>query len=213
MTSYTTDVADDTTSDRDLISADKVQGTPVYNHADERLGTVNSIYIDKRGGDVVYVAMSFGGFLGIGEKYHPLPWELLDYDTAIGGYRVDLDREDLIDAPSYDLPALAAYDFDTDAGGINDYYSQRFQTAETIAQPNGSTPPPLGFFSPKAQSRRNPGLDGTVPTPAKKDAEKVVATTDGQAAIGPQGAMSVSDYENSNAGAALAHRDESERGR
>lgn len=119
--------------DRTLISADKVQGTAVYNHDDEKLGSVDSIYIDKHTGEVAYVVMSFGGFLGIGEKYHPLPWDLLDYDPEIGGYRVDLDRDDLIDAPSYDRTALNDYDFDTDTGGVEDYYTERFRTVSSDA--------------------------------------------------------------------------------
>jgi hypothetical protein len=45
--------------------------------------------------------MSFGGFLGIGERYHPLPWDKLTYDTALGGYVVDVTREQLEGAPSY----------------------------------------------------------------------------------------------------------------
>ena len=47
--------------------------------------------------------MSFGGFLGIGESYHPLPWKVLTYDTRQGGYVVDLDRSRLEAAPS-DMP-------------------------------------------------------------------------------------------------------------
>jgi hypothetical protein len=45
--------------------------------------------------------MSFGGFLGIGEKYHPLPWSLLKYDTRVGGYVVDIDKKTLEAAPSF----------------------------------------------------------------------------------------------------------------
>ena len=47
--------------------------------------TIDDIVIGKRDGHAEYAIMSFGGFLGIGEKYHPLPWESLTYDTARGG--------------------------------------------------------------------------------------------------------------------------------
>jgi hypothetical protein len=50
---------------------------------------------------LAYAVMSFGGFLGIGESYHPLPWRILSYDTALGGYVVDLDRRRLEGAPTY----------------------------------------------------------------------------------------------------------------
>ena len=57
--------------------------------------------VDKVTGQVAYAVMSFGGFLGLGQSYHPLPWRLLTYDTKVGGYVVDLDKERLQDAPSY----------------------------------------------------------------------------------------------------------------
>ncbi|MBC7504502.1 MAG: PRC-barrel domain-containing protein [Sandarakinorhabdus sp.] len=106
-----------------LISADKVHGTEVYNRGGDHLGSVDSIMIDKASGKVAYVVMSFGGFLGIGEKYHPLPWEVLDYEPAIGGYRVDLDRDALIDAPSYSRADIDAYDYERNAADIDGYYA------------------------------------------------------------------------------------------
>jgi sporulation protein YlmC with PRC-barrel domain len=84
-----------------LISSDKVEGTPVYNPKGERLGKVHHLMIDKYTGQVAYAVISFGGFLGIGEKYNPLPWKMLTYDTRLGGYIVDLDRGRLEKAPSY----------------------------------------------------------------------------------------------------------------
>jgi hypothetical protein len=90
-----------------LISSDKVEDTPVYNPKGEHLGKVHHLMIDKFTGHVAYAVMSFGGFLGIGEKYHPLPWKMLTYDTRMGGYVVDFDRDRLDKAPSYterDMP-------------------------------------------------------------------------------------------------------------
>jgi hypothetical protein len=84
-----------------LISSDKVEGTSVYNRAGESLGSVYTVMIDKYSGQVAYAVMSFGGFLGIGERYHPLPWKALTYDTRLGGYVVDVSREQLERAPSY----------------------------------------------------------------------------------------------------------------
>ena len=56
--------------------------------------------------------MSFGGFLGMGESYHPLPWDALDYDTDRGGYVVNIDKDRLKDAPSYARDKQPAYDRD-----------------------------------------------------------------------------------------------------
>ena len=56
-----------------LIASDKVEGTAVYDRQSNHLGSVYNVMIDKFSGQVAYAVMSFGGFLGIGERYHPLP--------------------------------------------------------------------------------------------------------------------------------------------
>lgn len=93
------DVATDET--HNLISADKVTGTSVYNRQGEKLGSVYDVMLNKMNGQVAYAIMSFGGFLGVGESYHPLPWRALTYDTRVGGYIVDIDRNRLENAPYY----------------------------------------------------------------------------------------------------------------
>lgn len=85
----------------DLIASNKVEGTAVYNRQGEKLGEVYNFMVGKRSGKVAYAIMSFGGFLGIGEKYHPVPWDALTYDTGKKGYVVDANRERLMGAPSY----------------------------------------------------------------------------------------------------------------
>lgn len=84
-----------------LISSEKVNGTAVYNRNGDSLGTVHHLMIDKFNGNVEYAVMSFGGFLGIGESYHPLPWHALTYDTQLEGYVADVDRAKLERAPRY----------------------------------------------------------------------------------------------------------------
>jgi hypothetical protein len=90
---------DETTN---LISGDKVSGTKVYNTAGESIGEIRDLMIDKTSGKVAYAVMSFGGFLGMGEKYHPLPWALLKYDTSREGYVVNLSKTQLEGGPAYD---------------------------------------------------------------------------------------------------------------
>ena len=105
---------------QNLISADKVVGTNVYNRAGEKLGSVYGLMLNKLNGQVAYAVMSFGGFLGIGESYHPLPWRILTYDTRLGGYVVDLDRRQLEDAPTY--TAASEPDWRTYSERIDAYY-------------------------------------------------------------------------------------------
>jgi hypothetical protein len=85
-----------------LIAGSKVKGTNVYNLAGEKLGSVEDLMIDKVSGRAIYAVMSFGGFLGMGEKHHPLPWSTLKYDTQKAGYVVNLDKKVLEGAPNYD---------------------------------------------------------------------------------------------------------------
>jgi sporulation protein YlmC with PRC-barrel domain len=105
-----------------LIASNKVEGTAVYNRQGERLGSIYNFMVDKRSGQVEYAVLSFGGFLGIGEDYYPLPWKALTYDTALGGYVVDLDKDRLRNAPNYaasDNPDWRDPDY---GRRIDDYY-------------------------------------------------------------------------------------------
>ena len=107
-----------------LIAASKVSGTNVYNSEGESLGSIYDVMIDKRSGDVSYAVMSFGGFLGIGEEYSPLPWSSLHYDTGKGGYVVDIDKETLQGGPRYTEGEYDRWDDPAYTRGINDYYSR-----------------------------------------------------------------------------------------
>ena len=87
-----------------LIASDKVEGTNVFDSKGEKLGTVRKVMIGKRDGRVHHVVMGFGGLFGMGEDNYPLPWDALDYDTELDGYKMkslskdDLDKDK---APSY----------------------------------------------------------------------------------------------------------------
>jgi len=95
-----------------LVSADRVQGTAVFNRDGERLGAIAQVFIDKVTGQAEFASLSFGGVLGIGAKYHPLPWSVLTYDPSKEGFVVDLDKTVLTGSPSYDEDRLAASDVD-----------------------------------------------------------------------------------------------------
>jgi PRC-barrel domain len=84
-----------------LIASDKVENTPVYRSNGEQVGTIQRVMIDKLSGKVAYAVMSFGGFMGIGEDYYPLPWSVLTYNERLGGYEVNLTEQQLKGAPHY----------------------------------------------------------------------------------------------------------------
>jgi len=93
------DVARDETYS--LIASDKVEGTAVYGPDGDKIGSVENVMIDKLSGRVAYAVLTFGGFLGMGNDYYPLPWAALKYDENLGGYRVNITRDQLETAPKY----------------------------------------------------------------------------------------------------------------
>jgi hypothetical protein len=84
-----------------LIGSDKVEGTTVYDAKGEKMGSIERVMIGKHSGQVAYAVLSFGGFLGIGSDYYPIPWASLSYDTNLGGYRTTITEQQLRGAPKY----------------------------------------------------------------------------------------------------------------
>jgi sporulation protein YlmC with PRC-barrel domain len=88
-----------------LISAGKVQSTPVYSERAELLGEIYDVMLEKRTGRIAYAVLTFGGILGLGQKYVPLPWGLLSYDIAQGGYVIAVPKEALEKGPALNAQA------------------------------------------------------------------------------------------------------------
>jgi hypothetical protein len=108
-----------------LIASNKVEGTNVYGRDGERLGHIYNFMVDKFSGKVEYAVMVYGGFMGLGERYYPLPWRTLSYDTRAGGYRIELSRNDLKTAPSFDRDTEPR--FDRKYGSrVHDYYGLNY---------------------------------------------------------------------------------------
>src|SRR5436190_10675271 len=84
-----------------LVASDRVEGTPVRRSNGSKVGTIERLMIDKLSGNVAYAVLSFGGFLGMGQKHLPIPWVRLKYDRTLGAYQVDLTAEELSRAPSF----------------------------------------------------------------------------------------------------------------
>jgi PRC-barrel domain protein len=106
----------------DLIASDKVEGTPVYRSNGEQIGSIERIMIGKRSGKVGYAVMSFGGFMGIGEDYYPLPWSLLTYNERLGGYEVNITEQQLKGAPRYGQHENWDWNDRTRAAQLNGYW-------------------------------------------------------------------------------------------
>jgi hypothetical protein len=84
-----------------IVESDRVEGTAVFDPEGNQIGTIKRLLIEKVSGRVLYVDMTFGGFLGIGVHHHTIPWEKLAYDRELGGYRTDITEEQVRGAPSF----------------------------------------------------------------------------------------------------------------
>jgi hypothetical protein len=125
MTEYSTSTDDLAASETpSLIAASKVNGTKVCGPEGESYGTIYDVMIDKRSGKVAYAVMSFGGFLGIGEDYHPLPWEILHYDEGLGGYVVNVATDRLKAGPAYGSSETPPWSSGF-GSEVDDYYGSR----------------------------------------------------------------------------------------
>jgi sporulation protein YlmC with PRC-barrel domain len=104
------------------IRATKVLGTKVQNANREKIGEVKDVILDKDSNRILFAVLSFGGFLGAGEKYHPLPWASLDYDEGENAYIVGFTKEQLQAAPAASVEELTVDEGGAFRNRIYDYY-------------------------------------------------------------------------------------------
>ena len=105
------------------IRAKKVIGTAVKNSAGEKIGQVEDIVLDKQSNRIIFAVVGFGGFLGMNEKFHPVPWSALDYVESEDSYVVPFTKEQLQAAPSDSLEKLTRQDGAADfATRADEYY-------------------------------------------------------------------------------------------
>ena len=84
-----------------MIESDRVEGTAVYDPQGTQVGTIKRLLIEKVSGRVLYVDVTFGGFLGLGVHHHTVPWDKLSYDTELEGYRTDVTEDQVQGAPAF----------------------------------------------------------------------------------------------------------------
>jgi len=85
-----------------VLSASTIINTSVENPSGENLGKIEELMIDLNSGRIAYAVVSFGGFLGIGDKLFALPFEALKVDTINEKIILDVDKETLENAPGFD---------------------------------------------------------------------------------------------------------------
>ena len=104
------------------IRAKKVLGTKVLDLSGNKIGSIEDIILDKQSNNIMFAVVGFGGFLGMAEKYHPIPWSALDYDPAENGYVVSYTKEQLEAAPSGSIEELTRDDGMLFRDRTYDYY-------------------------------------------------------------------------------------------
>jgi hypothetical protein len=87
-------------SPKPIIESDRVEGTAVLDADGNPIGTIRRLLIEKVSGKVLYVDVTFGGFLGIGVHHRTIPWEKLSYDREYSAYRTDITEEQVRGAPA-----------------------------------------------------------------------------------------------------------------
>jgi hypothetical protein len=108
-----------------VLSASTLKGDPVRNAAGEDLGNIEEFMIDLETGRVAYAVLSFGGFLGMGNKLFALPWEALRLDTDRHEFVLNVDKEVLKKAPGFDKDNWPDFADRSWGAGIYRYYGHR----------------------------------------------------------------------------------------
>ena len=85
-----------------VLSASTIMGDTVRNTRGEELGTLEEIMLDLDSGQVAYAVLSFGGFLGFGDKLFAIPWQALSVDTENKEIVLAVSKEKLENAPGFE---------------------------------------------------------------------------------------------------------------
>jgi hypothetical protein len=105
-----------------LMGANTLDGNDVYNKQDDDLGDIKEIMLDVPTGRVAYAVMSFGGFIGMGDKLFAVPWSALQLDTVNKRFVLDVSKDRLKEAPGFDQDAWPDMADPTWVKGVHAYY-------------------------------------------------------------------------------------------
>lgn len=104
-----------------VLQATSILGNKVINPAGEPLGNLKELVLDIEDGRIAYAVLSFGGFMGMGDKLFAIPWEAFVLNTKDHTFILDVDQEIFKEAPGFDKdhwPDNAQYE----AGWLLDIY-------------------------------------------------------------------------------------------
>ena len=108
-----------------LMGAGTLTGNDVVNKAGDDLGDIKEFMLDMRNGRVSYAVLSFGGFLGMGDRLFAVPWDALVLDTVNKRFTLDVNKERLETAPGFDKDNWPNMADQTWAAGVHAYYGTK----------------------------------------------------------------------------------------
>lgn len=85
-----------------IVKASEITGVKVQNGAGENIGDINEVVLDKISGQVNYLVLDFGGFLGFGNKFFAVPWNAFSYNNEDDCFILNVDKDRLKNAPGFD---------------------------------------------------------------------------------------------------------------
>ena len=115
-----------------LMGADTLIGNDVYSQNEEDLGDIKEIMLDTSTGKVSYAVLSYGGFLGMGEKLFAVPWEALKLDTENKRFVLNVDSEKLESAPGFDKDHWPNMADEKWADSIHSFYGTHYKRPDSI---------------------------------------------------------------------------------
>jgi len=104
------------------IRVKRVLGTNVKDTSGRKIGEIEDVVLDKQSNSIMFAVVGFGGFLGMAEKYHPIPWASLDYQPSENSYVVNYTKEQLQAAPAGSIDELTHGDGVAFRDKAYDYY-------------------------------------------------------------------------------------------
>lgn len=105
-----------------MLSSTSIEGTNVVNKQNESLGSIKDLMINTHDGSIGYVVLSFGGFMGMGDKLFAVPWDAFDVDREDERFCLCVDKEKLKEAPGFDKDNWPSSANDTYFSDVNSYY-------------------------------------------------------------------------------------------
>ena len=105
------------------IRASEVIGTDVYQTSGTIIGRIEDIVLDKTSNQIMFAIVGFGGALTTSGNYYPVPWSVLDYQEAVGGFVVPFSKDELAKGPADSVSELIKNDGAAARKAANTHYN------------------------------------------------------------------------------------------